>query len=231
MCVQELLVAEKGALEMRLSTSEASLQEHQQQLSELTQKHTAIQAELTDSLEYQQQIEAQLNELEMEAQAAKASYEAEQGQSQKLTEELSQTQAELSRVENALAHTNTALTQTSELTKELQVYTCFFQTALHEACITKFLTCCKTPEEFAATPPQAYGQHASSLFGVFPFCKFCSLAFETGMLRDLFGHWPVSLTPLQICSASDVSSKPGISLSQYSALGSHGSCRNSTAAS
>ncbi len=116
-------MAEKGGLEVRLSTSESTLQEHQQQLSELTQKHTAIQAELADSLEYQQQIETQLNELEMEAQAAKASYEAEQGQSQKLRAELAQTQAELSRVENELTHTNTALTQTSELNKELQVST------------------------------------------------------------------------------------------------------------
>ena len=106
---------------MRLSTCESSLQQHQQQLSEVTQKHTAIQAELTDNLDYQQQIETQLNELEMEAQAAKASYEAEQAQSQKLSAELSQTQAELSRVENELSHTHTALTQTSELNKELQV--------------------------------------------------------------------------------------------------------------
>jgi len=120
-CLQELLVAEKGALEVRLNTSESSLQQHQQQLSELTQKHTAIQAELADSLEYQQQIEAQLNELEMEAQAAKASYEAEQGQSEKLRAEASRTQAELSRAENELTHTNTALTQTSELNRELQV--------------------------------------------------------------------------------------------------------------
>ena len=120
-CPQELLVAEKGGLEVRLSTSESTLQEHQQQLSELTQKHTAIQAELADSLEYQQQIETQLNELEMEAQAAKASYEAEQGQSEKLRAEASQTQAELSRAENELTHTNTALTQTSELNRELQV--------------------------------------------------------------------------------------------------------------
>jgi DNA repair exonuclease SbcCD ATPase subunit len=120
-CLQELLVAEKGALEVRLNTCESSLQHHQQQLSELTQKHTAIQAELADSLEYQQQIETQLNELEMEAQAAKASYEAEQGQSEKLRAEASQTQAELSRAENELTHTNTALTQTSELNRELQV--------------------------------------------------------------------------------------------------------------
>ncbi len=123
-CLQELLVSEKGALEVRLNTCESSLQQHQQQLSELTQKHTAIQAELADSLEYQQQIEAQLNELEMEAQAAKASYEAEQGQSEKLRAEASQTQAELSRTENELTHTNTALTQTSELNRELQVSMC-----------------------------------------------------------------------------------------------------------
>ncbi len=120
-CLQELLVAEKGALEVRLNTCESSLQQHQQQLSELTQKHTAIQAELADSLEYQQQIESQLNELEMEAQAAKASYEAEQGQSENLRAEVSQTRAELSRAENELTHTNTALTQTSELNRELQV--------------------------------------------------------------------------------------------------------------
>jgi len=109
---------------VRLNTCESSLQQHQQQLSELTQKHTAIQAELADSLEYQQQIESQLNELEMEAQAAKASYEAEQGQSEKLRAEASQTQAELSRAENELTHTNTALTQTSELNRELQVSIC-----------------------------------------------------------------------------------------------------------
>lgn len=120
-CLQELLVAEKGALEVQLKTCESSLQQHQQQLSELTQKHTAIQAELADSLEYQQEIETQLNELEMDAQAAKASYEAEQGQSEKLRAEASQTQAELSRAENELTHTNTALTQTSELNRELQV--------------------------------------------------------------------------------------------------------------
>ena len=119
--LQELLVAEKDALKMQLSISESSLQQHQQQLSELTQKHTAIQAELGDSLEYQQQIEAQLNELEMEAQAAKASYEAEQSQYQKLRAEVDQTQAELSRVDNELTHTKTALTQTSGLNTELQV--------------------------------------------------------------------------------------------------------------
>ena len=118
-------MAEKGALEVRLSTSDSGLQDHQQQLSELTQKHTAIQAELADSLEYQQQIEAQLNELEMETQAAKASYEAEQAQCQKLAAEVSQAQTDLARVENELSHTKTALDQTSDLSRELQViYTC-----------------------------------------------------------------------------------------------------------
>ena len=144
---------------MRLSTSESSLQENQQQLSELTQKHTAIQAELTDSLEYQQQIEAQLNELEMEAQAAKASYEAEQRQSQKLTGELSQTQAELSRVENELAHTNTALTQTSELNKELQVCTCLLGHPTMTL-VSVESACRKAPEEIAGTRSYPHGQCA-----------------------------------------------------------------------
>lgn len=119
--MQELLVAEKGALQVHLSISESSLQQSQQQLSELTQKHSAIQAELADSLEYQQQIEAQLNELEMEAQAAKANYEAEQAENQKLDSQLSTTQGDLARVENELTHTKMALDQTSELNKELQV--------------------------------------------------------------------------------------------------------------
>ena len=128
--MQELLVAEKGALEVRLSTTDAALQGHQQQLSELTQKHTAIQAEMADSLEYQQQIEAQLNELEMETQAAKASYEAEQTQCQKLTAELAQAQADHARVENELTHTKTALDQTSDLSRELQVLIQAFSQAL-----------------------------------------------------------------------------------------------------
>lgn len=143
-CLQELLVAEKGALEVRLSACESSLQQHQQQLSELTQKHTAVQAERADSLEYQQQIEAQLNELEMEAQAAKASYEAEQGQSEKLRAEASQTQAELSRAENELAHTNTALTQTSELNRELQVSICPALTIWH-----RYMLCCQPMQVLA----------------------------------------------------------------------------------
>ena len=119
--MQELLVAEKGALEVRLATSEAALQQHQQQLSELTQKHTAVQAELADSLDYQHQIETQLNELEMEAQAAKASYDAEQAQRSKLTQQLSATQNDHARLDNELTHTKTALDQTSNLNRELQV--------------------------------------------------------------------------------------------------------------
>ena len=119
--LQELLVAEKGALELHCTTSDSALQLSQQQLSELTQKHAAVQAELAESLEYQQQIEAQLNELELEAQAAKAGFEAEQEQSQKLSSQLAETQAELARVVNELTHTKTALDQTSELNKELQV--------------------------------------------------------------------------------------------------------------
>lgn len=119
--MQELLVAEKGALELHCTTSDSALQQSQQQLSELTQKHSAVQAELAESLEYQQQIEAQLNELELEAQAAKAGYEAEQAQSQKLSSELTETQADLAHVANELTHTKTALNQTSELNKELQV--------------------------------------------------------------------------------------------------------------
>ena len=119
--MQELLVAEKGALEVRLSTSAAALQQHQQQLSELTQKHTAVQAELADSLEYQHQIETQLNELEMEAQAAKASYEAEQAQRSQLTQQLSAAQNDHGRLDNELTHTKTALDQTSQLNRELQV--------------------------------------------------------------------------------------------------------------
>ena len=119
--MQELLVAEKCSLELHCTTSDSALQQSQQQLSELTQKHSAIQAELTESLDYQQQIEAQLNELEMEAQAAKAGYEAEQAQSQKLSSQLTETQADLARVVNELTHTKTALDQTSELNKELQV--------------------------------------------------------------------------------------------------------------
>ena len=111
-------------MQVHLCTSEASLQQSQQQLSELTQKHSAVQAELADSLEYQQQIEAQLNELEMEAQAAKASYEAEQAESQKLSAQLSNTQGDLARVENELTHTKMALDQTSDLNRELQVNLC-----------------------------------------------------------------------------------------------------------
>ena len=119
--MQELLIAEKGALEVRLSTSDSSLHQSQHQLTELTQQHSAVQAELADSLEYQQQIETQLSELEMEAQAAKASCEAEQLQSQKLTAQLAATQGELACVQNELTHTKMALDQTSELNKELQV--------------------------------------------------------------------------------------------------------------
>lgn len=119
--MQELLVAEKGALEVHCTTSDSALHHSQQQLSELTQKHAAIQAELTESLDYQQQIETQLNELEMEAQAAKAGYEAEQAQTQKLTCQLNETQADMARVVNELTHTKTALDQTSELNRELQV--------------------------------------------------------------------------------------------------------------
>lgn len=126
--MQELLVAEKGALEVHCTTADSALQHSQQQLSELTQKHAAIQAELTESLDYQQQIEAQLNELEMEAQAAKAGYEAEQAQSQMLSSQLSETQADLARVVNELTHTKTALDQTSELNKELQVRRAVHQT-------------------------------------------------------------------------------------------------------
>ena len=119
--MQELLIAEKGALEVHCTTSDSALHHSQQQLSELTQKHAAIQAELTESLDYQQQIETQLNELELEAQAAKAGYEAEQAQTQKLTCQLNETQADMARVVNELTHTKTALDQTSELNKELQV--------------------------------------------------------------------------------------------------------------
>lgn len=82
--VQELLFAEKGALELQLFESQAALQSTEQQLSQLTQQHTATQAELAEGLDYQQQIESQLNELEMEAQAAKASLTAEQVKHQSL---------------------------------------------------------------------------------------------------------------------------------------------------
>ena len=119
--MQELLVAEKGALELQLSTSQTALQHAEQQLSGLTQQHIAIQAELAESLDYQQQIETQLSELEMESQAAKASFTAEQAQCQRLNQQLSQTQAELAIASNELTHTNTALTQTSDLSRELQV--------------------------------------------------------------------------------------------------------------
>lgn len=140
--MQELLVAEKGALEVHCTTAGSALQHSQQQLSELTQKHAAIQAELTESLDYQQQIEAQLNELEMEAQAAKAGYEAEQAQSQKLSSQLSETQADRARVVNELTHTKTALDQTSELNRELQVRRLVLQTPSF-ACGTA--DCCMCP--------------------------------------------------------------------------------------
>ena len=78
-------MAEKEALELQLSESQAALHSAEHQLSELSQKHTAIQAELAEGLDYQQQIETQLNELEMEAQAAKASFNAEQVIIAKLT--------------------------------------------------------------------------------------------------------------------------------------------------
>lgn len=129
--MQELLVAEKGALELHCTTSDSALQQSQQQLSELTQKHSAVQAELAESLEYQQQIEAQLNELELEAQAAKAGFEAEQEQSQKLSSQLTESQGELARVVNELTHTKTALNQTSELNKELQVRTFAYSACIH----------------------------------------------------------------------------------------------------
>lgn len=122
--LQELLVAEKGALQLQLSTSQAALHEAEQHLSELTQQHIAIQAELAESLDYQQQIETQISELEMESQAARASFTAEQAQCQRLSQHLSQTQAELAIASNELTHTKTALTQTSDLSRDLQVTQC-----------------------------------------------------------------------------------------------------------
>lgn len=150
--MQELLVAEKGALELHCTTSDSALQQSQQQLSELTQKHSAVQAELAESLEYQQQIEAQLNELELEAQAAKAGFEAEQEQSQKLSSQLTETQAELARVVNELTHTKTALDQTSELNKELQVRTLSACNHLWCTALGKVLLCSVDVYIFCAEP-------------------------------------------------------------------------------